>query len=81
MPSLASLTRTMGKNGIICWNYLYLIQKLSDSDDPAYKAALLDALANGSVITWLHINLLDEYDFSEEKLQDTVGIQMPKRAA
>jgi len=68
------------KNCIICWNYLYLIQKLSDSDDPNYRAALLDALANGSVISWLHLNLLGEYDFSEEKLQDTVGIKPPKLA-
>ena len=52
------------KNCIICWNYLYLIQKLSDSDDPDYRAALLD-----------------EYDFSEEKLQDTVGIKPLKLAA
>jgi hypothetical protein len=27
---------------------------------------------------WQHINLLGEYDFSEEKLQDTVGIKPPK---
>ncbi|MBL8497782.1 MAG: Tn3 family transposase [Nitrosomonas sp.] len=68
------------KNCIICWNYLYLIQKLSDTNDPAYKVALQEALANGSIITWLHINLLGVYDFSEEKLQDTVGIQMPNLA-
>jgi len=42
---------------------------------------LLDALTNGSVISWLHLNLLGEYDFSEEKLQDTVGIKPPKLAA
>ena len=69
------------KNCIICWNYLYLIQKLSDSDDPDYRDALLDALTNGSVISWLHLNLLGEYDFSEEKLQDTVGIKPLKLAA
>jgi len=68
------------KNCIICWNYLYLIQKLSDTNDLAYKVALQAALENGSIITWLHINLLGVYDFSEEKLQDTVGIQMPKLA-
>jgi len=25
-----------------------------------------------------HINLLGEYDFSEEKMQDSVGIRAPK---
>jgi hypothetical protein len=30
--------------------------------------------------TVLHINLLDEFDFSDEKLQDTVGIKPQKLA-
>jgi TnpA family transposase len=69
------------KNCIICWNYLYPIQKLSETEDSGYKAELLKALGNGSVISWWHINLLGEYDFSEEKLQDTIGIKLPKLAA
>ena len=32
----------------------------------------LDAVAHGSVISWQHINLLGEYDFSDEKLRDSV---------
>ena len=38
----------------------------------------LDAVAHGSVISWQHINLLGEYDFSDEKLRDSVGIRPPK---
>jgi hypothetical protein len=38
----------------------------------------LDAVAHGSVISWQHINLLGEYDFSAEKLRDSVGIRLPK---
>ena len=38
----------------------------------------LDAAAHGSVISWQHINLLGEYDFSDEKLRDSVGIRPPK---
>ena len=34
--------------------------------------------AHGSVISWQHINLLGEYDFSDEKLRDSVGIRPPK---
>jgi hypothetical protein len=34
-----------------------------------------------SVYSWQHINLLGEYDFSDEKLQDSVGIKPPKLAA
>ena len=40
----------------------------------------MNAIAHGSIISWQHINLLGEYDFSEEKLQDSVGIKDPKLA-
>ena len=33
---------------------------------------------NGSAAAWGHLNLLGEYDFSEDKLQDSVGIKPPK---
>jgi hypothetical protein len=32
-------------------------------------------------MSWAHINMLGEYDFSEEKLHDTLGILPPKKAA
>jgi hypothetical protein len=31
-------------------------------------------------VSWQHINLLGKYDFSDEKLQDSVGIKPPKLA-
>src|SRR6202790_4520938 len=66
------------KNCIICWNYLYLSQKLAEIDDPAKREELLHAMAHGSAAAWGHLNLLGEYDFSEDKLQDSVGIKPPK---
>jgi hypothetical protein len=66
------------KNCIICWNYLYLSQKLAEMDDPERREAILNALTHGSAVSWQHINLLGEYDFSEERLQDTVAIKPPK---
>jgi hypothetical protein len=30
------------------------------------------------VAAWRHFNLLGEYDFSEEKLRDGMGIRLPK---
>ena len=38
----------------------------------------LDAAAHGSVISSQHINLLGEYDFSDEKLRVRIGIRPPK---
>jgi hypothetical protein len=55
-----------------------LSQKLEEIEDAATRQVFLDAVAHGSVISWQHINLLGEYDFSDEKLQDNVGIRPPK---
>ena len=35
-------------------------------------------LRHGSTVAWRHLNLLGEYDFSAEKLRDSVGIRLPK---
>ena len=75
---MAEACKRLIKNCIICWNYLYLSQKLADIDDPAKRKELLQAMAHGSAAAWGHLNLLGEYDFSEDKLQDSVGIKPPK---
>ena len=48
------------------------------ASDAANRQVFLDAVAHGSVIPWQHINLLGEYDFSDEKLRDGVGIPPSK---
>jgi len=75
---MAEACKRLIKNCIVCWNYLYLSQKLEDAKDEAQRQALLDAVAHGSAVAWRHLNLLGEYDFTEEKLQDSVGIRLPK---
>jgi hypothetical protein len=62
------------KNSIICWNYLYLERQLEKLIEPDAKDYLLRMIATHSPMSWAHINLLGEYDFSEEKLRDSVGI-------
>jgi hypothetical protein len=73
---MAEACKRLIKNCTICWNYLYLSQKLEETKDAASREAFLDAVAHGSAISWQHINLLGEYDFSEEKLRDSVGIRL-----
>jgi TnpA family transposase len=68
------------KNAIICWNYLYLSQKLEKMGDPGQKNKLISAILSHSPMSWAHTNLLGEYDFSDEKLKDTAGIRLPKIA-
>ncbi len=69
------------KNAIICWNYLYLSQKLATAENDNSRQILLRAISTHSPMSWAHINLLGEYDFSDEKLKDSFGIKPPKMAA
>ena len=62
------------KNSIICWNYLYLERQLERLTDLEARGNLLRMIATHSPMSWAHINMLGEYDFSEEKLRDSVGI-------
>ena len=75
---VAEACKRLIKNAIVCWNYLYLSQKVSEAKEPKKRQAMLKSIAAGSVVSWRHINLLGEYDFSEEKLRDSVGIKPPK---
>ncbi|MCY7272494.1 MAG: hypothetical protein LH702_01785 [Phormidesmis sp. CAN_BIN44] len=58
--------------------YRVLEHRLSQSATDELRAAIRAAVVNHSVISWEHINLLGEYDFSDEKLRDSVGIPPPK---
>src|ERR1700682_6163348 len=70
---LAEACKRHIKNCIICWNYLYLSQKLEEIKDTASREAFLDAVAHGSAAAWQHLSLLGEYDFSDEQLRDSIG--------
>ena len=70
--------RRLIKNAIICWNYLYLTQKIVEAESEERRQELLTAVRTGSVVSWGHLNLHCEYDFSDEKLQDSVGLHAPQ---
>jgi Tn3 transposase DDE domain len=57
---IAEACKRLIKNCIICWNYLYLSQKLAEMDDPQRQEAILNALTHGSAVSWQHIKLLGE---------------------
>ncbi|KAF0250477.1 MAG: transposase Tn3 family protein [bacterium] len=71
---IAEACRRLIKNAVICWNYLYLSKNLKEEKSTPKKIEMIRAIKNGSVVTWQHINLHGEYDFSEEKMQDSVGL-------
>jgi hypothetical protein len=49
---MAEACKWLIKNCIVCWNYLYLSQKLVEIDDPAKREELLQAMAHGSAAAW-----------------------------
>jgi hypothetical protein len=61
-----------------CWNYLYLSQLLGEANTEDRRADFVESIKHGSVVSWQHINLHGEYDFSDDKLQDSVGLDLPK---
>lgn len=75
---LAEGCRRLIKNAIICWNYLFLTQRLQDAQTDEQREALRTAVQHGSVVSWQHVNLHGEYDFSDEKLRDSVGLNLPE---
>ena len=75
---IAEACNRLIKNAIVCWNYLLLEHRLNQAATDERRVEIRTAIANHSVISWGHINLLGEYDFSDEKLRDSVGIPPPK---
>ena len=59
------------KNAIVCWNYMYLTQKLLDAKSSLDRRALLEKIKASSTVSWEHIVIHGEFDFSDLKLQDS----------
>jgi hypothetical protein len=60
---------------IICWRCRQLI---ANEPVPERRKEVLEMLRRGSILTWQHGNLHGEYDFTDEKMEDSVGLQTPK---
>ena len=69
----AEACKRLIQNAIILWNYLYLSKKVMEEKDETKRKQILKTIQSGSVVTWSHVHLHGEYDFSEEKLRDSIG--------
>lgn len=58
------------ENAIILWNYLYLSEKVYNTPEGTERDELIVQIKRSSVLTWHHIIMQGEYDFSDEKLKD-----------
>ena len=75
---IAEACRRLIKNAIVCWNYLYLSRELATEKNEDRRTQLLEAIRNGSVATWAHFNLHGEFDFSDDRMVDSIGLTLPK---
>jgi Tn3 transposase DDE domain len=75
---IAEACRRLIKNAAVFWNYLYLSQELATEKNEERRAELIEAIRNGSVATWKHFNLHGEFDFSDERMVDSMGLAVPK---
>ena len=75
---IAEACRRLIKNAIVCWNYIYLSRELAAEKNEERKAQLLEAIRHGSAATWAHFNLHGEFDFSDERMVDSMGLGLPK---
>jgi hypothetical protein len=66
------------ENSSIASNYLYVSQRITEAETDEERKKLITLVKNSSVIAWEHINLQGEYDFSDEKLGQTMPFSLPK---
>jgi len=78
---IAEGCRRLIKNTIVCWNYLYLSRELAAEKNEKRKAELIEAIRHGSAATWKHCNLHGEFDFSDERMVDSMDLALPKNPA
>jgi hypothetical protein len=57
---------------------LHLSQLLAEEKNEERRTALLKAVRNGSAVTWAHFNLHGEFDFSDERMVDSMNLTPPK---
>ena len=58
---------------------LRAVEKDRFEQPPKHSTALLDIIKTHSPQSWASFNMLGEFDFSDEKLQDTTGVLSPKK--
>lgn len=74
---LAMNCKILLQNAIVLWNYLYLSQLLATAN-ATKRGELLKIITNGSIMTWLHINLLGEYDFRNKPASNELIFDIEK---
>ncbi len=75
---IASNALRLIQNSIICWNYLYFSNLIAKEKDSEQQNKIINALKNGSIVHWQHINFYGEYDFTEKPIEDEFDMEAIK---
>jgi len=66
------------KNAIVCWNYMYLTQKLSNTKSTAEKLAIIQKIKSSSPVSWKHFIIHGQFFFSDSCMKDSRGFDFSK---
>ena len=64
--------------GIFVKSDRLLARELDLQPDEAHRTVLIEAIRNGSLLAYGHFNLHGEFDFSNDRLVDSIGLVLPK---
>jgi TnpA family transposase len=59
----AMMSKTLLKNAIIIWNYLFLSDYCCQLPNDQQRQEVINSISSGSVIAWAHVNMHGVYDF------------------
>jgi TnpA family transposase len=76
---IAEGCRRLIKNILMAWNYTYLKTKIDEETEEERKQELINGVQKGSIMWWGHFNFSGEFDFSDEKMVDSIGLKLPKK--
>ena len=64
--------------GVLLTSTFKCTNALAEETDETRKAELIEAIRNGSEVSWQHFNLHGEFDFSDDRMLDSFGLIDPK---
>lgn len=69
--ALAESCKRILKNVVVCWNFMFVSQRLLHARSEQERAAILRKVKSSSLLAWEHFNFHGQFDFSEATLRDS----------
>ena len=76
--SITETCKRLIKNCLICWNYMYLSQRLIDAKDTKEKQYIISRILETSVVSWQHFQIHGKFDLSDRQLIDSRDFNVSK---